>query len=129
LVTLTGFLNVLIVFILLKTTNLGLFAVAGVSAILSILRNGIYTVPFGAKYIHEPWYIFYPDIIKSILSVTSISTIGLLIKTQAHNYTWFNLIILSAVLSFIGVAFNFIIIYRKDDRKHIIDKIKRKIIL
>lgn len=129
LVTLTGLLNVLIVFILLKTTNLGLFAVAGVSAILSIIRNGLYTVPFGAKYIDEPWYIFYPDIFKSVISVTLISTIGILLKTKVNDYTWFNLIILSAVLTFIGVAFNFVIVFRKSDRKYIVDKIKSKISL
>jgi hypothetical protein len=119
----------LIVFILLKTTNLGLFAVAGVSAILSILRNGIYTVSFGAKYIDEPWHTFYPDIIKSILSVVLISSSGILLKTLVKDYTWFNLVILSGALTFIGVAFNFIIIFKKNDRKYIIDKIKTKMSL
>lgn len=126
-VTLTGFLNVIIVLVLLKTTGLGLLAVAGVSSILSVLRNMLYTVPFGAKHIDAPWYTFYPDIAKSVFSVTMISIVGILLKTQIDNYTWLNLVILSSLLTFIGVAFNFFVIFRKNDRKYIVEKIKSKI--
>lgn len=128
LITLTGLLNVIIVFILLKTTQMGLFAVAGVSAVLSVLRNGLYTVPFGAKYIHKPWYTFYPDLIKSVLSVTLISSLGLMLKSQMSAYSWPNLIMMSFVLSVMGMGLNFMIIFRKNDRKNIISLIKSKLL-
>lgn len=127
LVTFTGFLNVLIVLFLLNTTNLGLFAVAGVSSVLSVFRNLFFTVPFGAKYIDAPWYTFYPDIIKSVLSVSIISIVGVFLKTQINSYTWINLIFLSIVLAVIGIVFNFLLILEKSDRKYISEKISKKL--
>ena len=128
LVVVTGLLNVLIVFILLKTTDWGLYAVAGVSAVLSVTRNLLYTVPYGAKYINAPWYIFYPDILKSVVSVSVISALGYILKILIVNYNWSNLTLISMVLSLIGLVFNFYLIYNKNDRKHLLHKLKIKFI-
>lgn len=117
LVCITGILNVLIVFILLKNTNLGLFAVAGVSSLLSIIRNLFYTVPFGAIYINEKWYTFYYEILKSVSSVIIISTIGYLIKSNISINSWFYLISYSILLTAIGVVFNYLIVFNNNDRK------------
>lgn len=119
LVCLTGLLNVLVVFILLKTTSLGLFAVAGVSTIFSILRNLIYTVPFGAIYINQKWYIFFPEIFKSVVSVIIISLIGSIIKMYIYRYSWKNLIAISIITTIIGIGINLIIVLNREDRINI----------
>lgn len=128
LIVATGFLNVLIVLIFLKTTDWGLYAVAGVSAVLSVTRNLLYTVPYGAKYINAPWYTFYQDIFKSVASVSVISAIGYIFKFKVINYNWLNLIILSSLLILIGLVFNFYLIYNKNERKFIVDKITAKVL-
>ena len=129
LVCFTGLLNVLVVFILLKTTSLGLFAVAGVSTIFSIIRNVCYTVPFGAIYIEKKWNTFFPEIIKSIISVCIISAVGCVMKSFMVNYSWINLIIFALITAIIGLLFNYNIVLNKEDRNLIknvfLKKIKR----
>ena len=72
-VLIQGILNTIIVLILLKTTNLGIYAVAGVSTILNIIRATIFAAPYGAKLLNLKWYTFFPDIIKSVISVIILS--------------------------------------------------------
>ncbi|MEQ8154209.1 MAG: oligosaccharide flippase family protein [Clostridiaceae bacterium] len=129
LVCLTGLLNVLVVFILLKTTTLGLFAIAGVSSIFSIIRNLVYTVPFGAIYIKCKWYTFFSEIIKSVLSVTTVSIVGCLLKTLMPTYSWLNLFLFAALTTIFGLIFNCMLVLNKNDRIFlyglIIKKLKR----
>lgn len=127
LVTATGLLNVLIVYILLVTTNWGLIAVAGVSSILSIIRNLLYTVPFGAIYIGQKWYTFYPEIIKSIGSIIIISSAGYLIRLLFEGESWVYLFAVSIITSIIGLGFNYFAILNRSDRTYIYSKIKERL--
>lgn len=127
LVCLTGLLNVLIVFILLKTTTLGIFAVVGVSSILSIIRNMAYTVPFGAIYLECKWYTFFPEIIKAVLSVTTVSIAGYVLKTLIPEYSWLNLFIFVGITTLFGLVFNYMLVLDKSDRIFLYDGIKKKL--
>lgn len=127
LVCFTGIVNVVVVFILLKTTSLGLFAVAGVSTVINILRNLIYTVPFGAIYINKKWHTFFPEILKSSCSVLFISAIGIFIKGFMDEYSWSNLIIFSVFTALIGFILNYFISLNKEDRLLIQNIFKRKL--
>ena len=62
-----GALNFVAVLFLLRTTTLGLVAVAGISSIISILRNLIITIPYIAKLLNLKWYTFYADVALSLL--------------------------------------------------------------
>lgn len=126
LVLTTGALNIIVVFILLKTTSLGLFAVAGVSSIFSILRNLLYTVPFGAKYIGQKWTTFYPEILKSMGSVIVISVIGLLLKKLMPLTTWLWVILFCMMTAGIGFLFNYLIVFNRNDRLRLKNMIKNK---
>ena len=126
LVCFTGFLNVAIVYILLKNFHMGLFAVAGVSSVLSIARNLIYTVPFGAIYIKCPWYTFYPEIVKSIMAVTVTGSISFFLKNIMNGYSWGGLIGFGSMAGMVGFIFNYFVILNKKDRNYIRNKIRRK---
>lgn len=117
LVCVTGFLNVSTVYILLKSTGCGLYVVAGVSSIYSILRNLIYTVPFGAIYIKCPWYTFFPEIGKNILSVTVISTISMIFKGYMPGITWSWLFIFATFAGAVGFLLNFYFVLNREDRE------------
>lgn len=125
LVCITGFLNVLLVFILLKYTNLGLYAVVGISCLLSILRNLLYTLPFSAKYIGSKWWTFFPEIVKAIISVMINTVLGLLMKTIINPNSWLTLFISGIVLCFVVVIINCIIFLDKDTKKNILTKFKK----
>lgn len=125
LVCITGILNVGIVYLLLRYTSIGIVAVAGVSSILSILRNLCYTVPYGAIYISCPWYTFFPEIGKSVISVVIVSCIAELLKLTMPTVSWLFLITYVILTSIVGEIFNYYIVLNKEDRNFIKNKIRR----
>lgn len=117
LLLLTGIVNTLIVFILVKNTTLGIFAVAGVSMVLNIIRNMAYTVPFTAKYLGLKWYTFFPQVIKSVVSCVVLIALGYIIKgimPVGKSWSWFFLS--CAFLGIIGFAVNCFIVLSKEER-------------
>lgn len=129
LICITGLLNVAIVYALLKTTSMGLFAVAGVSSILSILRDLFYTVPYGAIYLGCNRFTFFPDVIKSVISVIAISVIATVIKRLIPYTSWKYLIPAVAVTAVLGLLFNIMFVLTSQTRKQffgsIADKLKK----
>jgi O-antigen/teichoic acid export membrane protein len=119
-----GVISALIVFILIKLTSLGIFAVAGVSTIIYTLTTIIFIVPLSAKYLHLKWSTFYPEIAKSVLSVCLIYFIGFIVKIIFNPSTWFSLIYSCSILFLISIALNCLLILDKNDRIKVSDIIK-----
>lgn len=112
-----GFLNFIIVYILLKFTNLGIYAVAGVSSVISIVRNLIVTVPYTAKLLGLKWYEFYKDVGISCICFFTIAAITFIVKKFILADSWMMLIVavcISCVLSFI---FELLILLNNNERK------------
>ena len=101
--------------ILLKTTNLGIYAVAGVSTILNIIRAIVFAAPYGAKLLNLKWYTFFPDIIKSVLSVIILSILFYVTKIIMPVNSWFNLIISGGVAGTLGFILNIFLFLNKED--------------
>ena len=127
LVLLTGLLNVLTVFVLLKITNLGLYAIAGISTIFITVRNLTFTIPFGAKYIGLPWYTFFPDVIKSVTSFSILAILGYSIQKIVTIDSWASLLVFSLLLGMVGVVINFYMLLSLNERSQIYSILKRKI--
>jgi O-antigen/teichoic acid export membrane protein len=125
LICFTGLLNIIIVFILLKITNWGLFAVAGVSSMLSMARNICYTIPFGAIYIECKWYTFFPEFIKSVATILAVSIFGISVKSWIPVHSWLWLFGFSLLVIVVGFVFNFFILFSKIERRNIIYFLKR----
>lgn len=104
-----GFLSILITLICLKTTNLGLYAVAGVSLLGSIIVALVYHLPFAAIYARLPWYDFFPEIGKSALSLLYVCVIGWCIKLilpAADTWIlWFTCVITMCIVGLVCNAY------------------------
>ncbi len=125
LVLLTGALNVVIVIFLLKFTELGLLAIAGVSTILITLRNLSFTVPYGAIYIGLPWSTFFPEVGKSVAGFMLISAMGLLIKEAATVNSWLSLIVAVLVTSSAGLLINLFVLLNASERRRAFEILKK----
>lgn len=130
LVLLSGVVSTLIVFILIRTTNLGVFAIASVSSFVNLARNMIYTVPFASKYLGVKWNTFFPEVLASIKSVIILSLVGYLVKQIVIADSWIMLIISVAITSSIGLITNMFIVLNREERKYLIglliNRFKRK---
>ena len=113
---LSGIVNIFIVLLLLEFTSLGIYAIAGVSTVLSILRNLLFTAPYGAKYLNVPKFTFFPEIIKSIIGFFIITSFALLLGNIIISTNWMYLIINCVITGIVGLIINLVIITNKDDR-------------
>lgn len=127
LMILSGVVSTAIVFVLLNTTNLGIYAIAGVSSCVNLVRNMCYTVPFASKYCGFKWYTFFPQVGKSILSVFVIMIIGYGVKFLITPTTWFMLVVVCAITGILGFVINIFIVLSKDERSYFVNIVKRKL--
>lgn len=122
----SGVLSTVTVFVLLETTNLGLYAIAGVSTILGLLRNLIFTPIYASKCLELKWTTFYSDIFTGLFSIASISAVSFASRWFVEINSYASLIAVGIVVGIIAFIMNFFIILKKDDRKLILDKVLRR---
>lgn len=125
LVCLTGVINAIVVYILLQTTNLGLYAVAGVSSMLSIFKNLTIIIPYGAICMGEKWYTFYSPALKPVLGTLCSCVVGFFLKRFVTICGWFELLLMAIVVGIFSIIISFFVILNKNDRRFVLSKLKR----
>jgi len=122
----SGLLNSLIVLILLKTTDLGIYAVAGVSVIILILRNLFISIPYAAKVcLGQKWYFFYGDVLKTIVTTLVVCLIGFIIKQIIPVTSWITLVLVAFLITIISLIIEFFFILNKKEKKIIIQLLNK----
>ena len=127
LILLSGVASTIVVFVLLKTTGLGIYAVAGVSSFVNLTRNVCFAVPFGAKYLKLKWHTFYPEVAYSALSVVLSVLIGYGVKQFFVIDSWFMLALEGGLTALLGFFVNIFIVLNKNERKHLLKILTKKI--
>lgn len=121
---LSGVVTVLVVFLLLKNTNLGIYAVAGVSTVIGLIRNLTFTPMYAAKSLGIKWYRFYSDIGLGLVSIGIITALGLLSKEIVSINSYFTLFLAGIPTGILALIANYYIILTKDERELLQDKVK-----
>lgn len=117
-----GIVNAILVFILLKTTNLGLIAVAGISSITSTIRNLTFVPMYSAKCLDVSRKTFYPTILNYIIS-TFVVTVGNFIACYSiDKSSWTGLIISGVICVVIGSVLSYITLLNKEEKEFLKDK-------
>lgn len=115
-IILIGILNACFVLILLKTTNLNILAVAGVSSVTNILRDLLYTPIYSAHCLSISIMTFYKPIIRYIIS-TVIMIITFSFLTQFISLvSWGTLIVFAICCGIVGGLINYFIMFGKIER-------------
>lgn len=115
-VIMSGLFNIFIVYILLRTTDLGVYAIAGVSSMVSIIRVFAFTAPYAAHCIHEKWYSFHAALLKGGLNVLIPTITGILFGWLLEANSWIMLIVYVGVTCVITVAIDYIAVLNKDEK-------------
>ena len=121
-----GAVSTVLVLILVNTTDLGVYAVAGVSTTISIVRNLAFTAPYGAKCLNQKWYVFYPDIFKPLLYVLVSVAVGHIVVRNISFAGWFGFFFKAAVVVLLAVFIGIFVILSKSDRRFLLLKFKRE---
>ena len=118
-----GVVSILLVLILLQTTNLWIYVVVGVSGVMLILRVLFFVPVYAAHNLKEKLTVFYPPLLRAILGC---GVIVILFYT-ARNFlfqisSWGSLIIAACCCGAAGYALNFFLLLGRADRKRIYRK-------
>lgn len=119
--------NVVVVLFLLQYTDLGVLAIAGVSGIVSIVRNLFVIAPYVSHMLGLPWYSFYKEMGISAASCFLSYGISLLFSWVFGAGTWALLalsILLSCVVSWVALFFATI---SRSDRNRLRQLLKRRV--
>ena len=122
----SGIASILVTYFLIVKTDWDLYAVAGVSSAMTILKNLLFTIPAASYYIGVKWYTFYPQVGQSILSCGVIIAIGCLVRLVVPTDNWPMFFLAAAIIAILGLGANMMIVLNKDERGYLIGLIKRK---
>lgn len=129
-VLVSGVVSIICTFALVYYTDLGIFAVAGVSSVCSLLRNLCFTIPYSAYCLNLKWCTFYKDVGKSVLSYLLMIVIGFAGTYFIEISNWVQLILWGALYGVVFLCIAYFIIMNKEERnlvkQKITDKIERK---
>ncbi len=126
-ILLSGILTTATVFVLLETTDLGVYAIAGVSTFYGILRNLVFTPIYAARCLKVKWYTFYGDILLGLASIGAICLTALPFQLLIEIDGWSKLFAVGIVAGAAALAVNFLIVLRKNERKMVLDMVKKKL--
>ena len=121
--TIVAALSCTTVIILLKTTSLGLYAIAGVSSILIIVANLILLTPYASKCIGKQWYVFFPYILRSILCLGITVAVGIAVRTIIPMDNWMMFALGVFIIAAISFSVNLFIVTNRNNRKYLYKKI------
>ena len=121
-----GLISTAIVFLLLKTTSLGIYAIACVSEVVYLIRINVYTIPFASKHLEIEKKPFYIHEIICVVDVAILCFIGFLIDRFLPIGGWTGFIIKAVMIACVCLVINFWVLLKKEERKIIIGKIRRK---
>lgn len=120
----TGILNTLIVFTLLKTTNLGIYAIVSVSSILALGRNLLVNIPYSAKCVGVSQKKFYRIAGRSLLFVIISAAIGSLIARIGNPSGWGMLILCAGMMCVVSICIEFLLFFSKEEKHSLMTMIK-----
>ena len=123
----SGVITTTIVFVLLNTTNLGLYAIAGVSVVVGLIRNMVFTPIYAAKCLEVRWTTFYGDIFMGLASIGIITVVAMLSKLVLPMDNWITFILCGGFMGCVALVLNFFIVLRKTERQMVLDKVMSKL--
>ena len=115
-------LSVITTFFVVKYTDLGIFAIAGISSIYSILRNLIVTIPYISRLVGKKWFYFYKDVCVSLISCFVVGLIALGFRFIILPQSWIALVLACAVSVLVALVANFFVILNKKQRNELFRK-------
>jgi len=123
----SGVLTVATVFVLLNTTDLGMYAIVGVSTFYGLLRNLTFTPIYAAHCLQVKWTTFYKDIFLGLRSVVIICLVVLPFELLVDINSWTKLFAVGIAAGILALGANFLIVLRKNERQMVLEKVKSKL--
>lgn len=123
---LVGIGNVVGTLLLLKTTNLGVFAVQLVSSALLVARVFFFAPLYAAHTLKLKWTTFYFPLFKGMLSTVVILCFYYFVNRNIVINSWIQLVIVAVLCGIAGYLINYVVLLNKQERRLVKAFILRK---
>ena len=110
----------------MRFTDLGIYAVAGVSSIVMIIKNLVFMLPVTSKMLGFKWYQFYPLVGTAVLSSAVIIAVGFVVRILVPIHSWGMFLVACILIGAIGLGLNLMLVLNKDERKYFFSLLKRR---
>lgn len=111
----SGLLNIIGMYLLLKYTNLGLYAVVGTTTVLGFITFFVFTPLYSTHCLGIKWSVFYPSILRVLCAAAVITVVLRWIFINHMPSTWIGLIFAAMSSCVLGVPiFALIVLNRKN---------------
>lgn len=122
----TGFLNTVGGVAILSYTDWGIYGIVLLTASLSLVRNLLYTVPFGARYIKQPMWTFFPLLLKACLCVIGVSYCAHELMRGMVVEGWGEFALLSLLTVMAVITCQMLVVFSKQERLDMLSGVKNK---
>lgn len=124
---LSGVVSTALTLLLVHYTQLGIYAVAGVSVFVCLVRNMVFTVPMTAKYLGYHFFQFYPQVGRTILSSGLLIGAGFVVKPFLPQGSWGSFIISTVIVGILGLLINVCLLLNRSERAFLSKIVLRKL--
>lgn len=124
----SGIASITVTLLLVRFTGWDLYAVAGVSSVVAIIRSMTFLIPVTSRFLGLKWYTFYPQVAQSVLSCAVIVGIGWVVRRVMPVDTWVMFFLSSGIIAALGLGANMMIILNREERHYLISILRRKIL-
>lgn len=122
-----GLIQVVIIFILLKSTSLGIWAIIIVSALQGGLRNALFSPAYGAISLGYKWYTFFPTMFRGMAGMMMVVGISFLYRQFFSIESWFDFFLAGAVVCSISLFVNSYVMMFKHERQYLLSVVIKKL--
>lgn len=111
----------------LKFTNLGIYAVAGISSIFWCIKVFFFNTINAAKNLRVKWYTFYPQYLKNLSVFSIVIIVFYFAKRYISISSWIELFVYALILGILGYILVFLMLFNKEEKKNCLIFLKSKI--
>lgn len=113
----TGGASIVLTFFLVRYTDLGIIAIAGVSSVMYCLRSLLWGIPMAGKYLGMKKRTFYPIVVYNIITFVAICLMGFGLKHFIPCSSWVEIIFSGAVFGILALGINIGIVLNRREKK------------
>lgn len=121
-----GIVNLGIVYILLNNTELGVYAVAGVSSVLLLFRVLLFVPMYAAHNLGLRMSAFYPPLFRGCAASACMLLVFYLVNITYKINTWTALIIIAVLCGTAGYCIDYFLVFNREERQKLKSMVLKK---
>ena len=122
----SGIGYLLLAFLFLSFTSVGIYVILGISSSMAILKDIVFTIPYSAKYLGFKWTTFFPLIGHTLLVLAINYGIGIAVTTIFYLNNWIHLGIAAFFFAIISLTVNSLVVLKSEERKLLVNKLLKR---